>query len=184
MIPLNGSGEAHYSQKRRVPNQNKQRVDIEGRSRMQNETERLRKIIKMDGELNKIQDLDILLERILRESRLAVGADAGTIYVKAGTKLEFKYWGYALDSGARYIWCLGAGPRACLIIDLRGYRIHCHGLLDQAVGTACALGRELRRLSYVSKAGFESFGQRRETSSSKHALSEPNHCSNSSSVLK
>ena len=29
-------------------------------------------------------------------------------------------WWYALDSGTRYIWCLGAGPRACLIIDLSG----------------------------------------------------------------
>ena len=60
-------------------------------SDMQNETERLRKIIQMDAQLNKIQDLDILLERILLEARRAVGADAGTIYIKNENQLDFKY---------------------------------------------------------------------------------------------
>ena len=58
---------------------------------MSKETERLRKIIEIDAELNQIQDLDILLERILTESRRAVGADAGTIYIRNGDKLDFKY---------------------------------------------------------------------------------------------
>ena len=52
---------------------------------------RLRKIIQIDAELNRIQDLDILLERILLEARSAVGADAGTIYVRNENKLDFKY---------------------------------------------------------------------------------------------
>ena len=39
-------------------------------------------IIKIDSELHQIQDLDILLERILREARGVVHADAGSIYVK------------------------------------------------------------------------------------------------------
>ena len=39
-------------------------------------------IIKIDSELNQIQDLDILLERILLEARKVVHADAGSIYVK------------------------------------------------------------------------------------------------------
>jgi HD-GYP domain-containing protein (c-di-GMP phosphodiesterase class II) len=38
-------------------------------------------IIKLDSELNQIQDLDLLLERILLESRKVVHADAGSIYV-------------------------------------------------------------------------------------------------------
>jgi HD-GYP domain-containing protein (c-di-GMP phosphodiesterase class II) len=39
-------------------------------------------IIQLDFELNQIQDLDILLERILLEARKVVHADAGSIYVR------------------------------------------------------------------------------------------------------
>ncbi|MDR1240094.1 MAG: HD domain-containing protein [Treponema sp.] len=39
-------------------------------------------IIRLDSELNQIQDLDLLLERILLEARKVVRADAGSIYVK------------------------------------------------------------------------------------------------------
>jgi len=53
--------------------------------------EELKKIIHIDTELNKIQDLDILLEQILLEARNAVKADAGTIYVKEGNLLSFRY---------------------------------------------------------------------------------------------
>jgi HD-GYP domain-containing protein (c-di-GMP phosphodiesterase class II) len=48
-------------------------------------------VFQIDSELNKIQDADILLERILLEARRVVNADAGTIYVKEGDKLAFKY---------------------------------------------------------------------------------------------
>jgi HD-GYP domain-containing protein (c-di-GMP phosphodiesterase class II) len=41
-----------------------------------------RSIIRIDSELNQIQDLDLLLERILLEARRVVHADAGSIYVK------------------------------------------------------------------------------------------------------
>jgi HD-GYP domain-containing protein (c-di-GMP phosphodiesterase class II) len=59
----------------------------------------LKSIIQLDSELNKIQDLDLLLERILLEARKVVGADAGSIYVKQEEKeqdeiiekLAFKY---------------------------------------------------------------------------------------------
>jgi HD-GYP domain-containing protein (c-di-GMP phosphodiesterase class II) len=39
-------------------------------------------ILRLDSELNQIQDVDILLERILLECRKVVRADAGSIYVK------------------------------------------------------------------------------------------------------
>jgi HD-GYP domain-containing protein (c-di-GMP phosphodiesterase class II) len=39
-------------------------------------------IIRLDSELNQIQDLDLLLERILLEARKVVHADAGSIYVR------------------------------------------------------------------------------------------------------
>jgi len=56
-------------------------------------------IIRLDSELNQIQDYDLLLERILFESRKVVHADAGSIYITTPTeageegteKLAIKY---------------------------------------------------------------------------------------------
>jgi GAF domain-containing protein len=56
-------------------------------------------IIQLDSELNQIQDLDLLLERLLLEARRVVCADAGSIYVKqtevknadSANKLQIKY---------------------------------------------------------------------------------------------
>jgi HD-GYP domain-containing protein (c-di-GMP phosphodiesterase class II) len=48
-------------------------------------------IIQLDSELHGIQDLDLLLERILKEARKVVHADAGSIYVKEHNKLAIKY---------------------------------------------------------------------------------------------
>jgi HD-GYP domain-containing protein (c-di-GMP phosphodiesterase class II) len=45
-----------------------------------------RSIISLDYELNQIQDLDLLLERILLEARRVAHADAGSIYVKEQVK--------------------------------------------------------------------------------------------------
>ena len=53
-------------------------------------------IIEIDSELNQIQDVDILLERILLEARKVVHAEAGTIYVKDGDHLDFRYTQNAL----------------------------------------------------------------------------------------
>ncbi len=51
----------------------------------------VRGIIEIDSELNKIQDADLLLERILFEARKVVNAEAGSIYVKEGDKLAIRY---------------------------------------------------------------------------------------------
>jgi len=56
-------------------------------------------IIRLDSELNQIQDYDLLLERILYEARKVVHADAGSIYITVPTeegeegteKLAIKY---------------------------------------------------------------------------------------------
>jgi HD-GYP domain-containing protein (c-di-GMP phosphodiesterase class II) len=45
-----------------------------------------RSILSLDSELNQIQDVDLLLERILLEARKVVHADAGSIYVKDRVK--------------------------------------------------------------------------------------------------
>ena len=58
---------------------------------MENEAKRLKEIIRLDTELATVQDLDILLERILTEARQILNADAGTIYVKDGADLVFSY---------------------------------------------------------------------------------------------
>jgi len=44
-----------------------------------------KEILRLDSELNQIQDYDILLERILFESRKVVHADAGSIYTTEPT---------------------------------------------------------------------------------------------------
>jgi len=49
---------------------------------MDSDNANLKSIFEIDFELRKIQDLDLLLERILFEARRVVHADAGSIYVK------------------------------------------------------------------------------------------------------
>ena len=58
---------------------------------MSGEADKLRSIISLDSELNKIQDLDILLERILSEARSVVNADAGSIYIVRDDELVINY---------------------------------------------------------------------------------------------
>ena len=55
---------------------------------------KLQSIIELENKLNEIQDVDVLLERILTETRRIVNADAGSIYVVSGengTNLSIKY---------------------------------------------------------------------------------------------
>ena len=53
--------------------------------------DRLREVIHLGGEIAYIKDLDLLMERILTEVRRFVRADAGSIYLRAGDRLEFNY---------------------------------------------------------------------------------------------
>ena len=46
-----------------------------------NSEDRLQQIIEIERQLGEIQDVDVLLERILTETRRIVNADAGSIYV-------------------------------------------------------------------------------------------------------
>jgi len=45
-------------------------------------------LIRLDSELNQIQDFDLLLERILYEARMVVNADAGSIYITVPTEKD------------------------------------------------------------------------------------------------
>ncbi len=58
---------------------------------MSGDAEKLRNIISLDSELNKLQDLDVLLERILHEARRVLNADAGSIYISDGENLTINY---------------------------------------------------------------------------------------------
>ena len=55
-----------------------------------NHEDKLQRIIGIERELGEIQDVDVLLERILTETRKIVNADAGSIYVVEGDKLKIK----------------------------------------------------------------------------------------------
>lgn len=52
---------------------------------------KLKKIIELEKILNEIQDIDVLLERILTEARSIVRADAGSIYVYENGTLKIRY---------------------------------------------------------------------------------------------
>ncbi len=58
---------------------------------MLDEHEKLRRMIAVGLDLASVQDVDILLERILTAARAFVNADAGSIYIRDGDKLKFSY---------------------------------------------------------------------------------------------
>jgi len=58
---------------------------------MLTEKQKFAKIVNLGIEITQVKDLDVLLERILKEARSLVNADAGTIYVKEDDKLKFTY---------------------------------------------------------------------------------------------
>jgi HD-GYP domain-containing protein (c-di-GMP phosphodiesterase class II) len=58
---------------------------------MPTEKQKLNMVMKLGVELAEVKDVDVLLERILREARRLVAADAGSIYIKEGDKLKFSY---------------------------------------------------------------------------------------------
>ena len=58
---------------------------------MPSEKQKLNTIIRLGVELTEVKDVDVLLERILREARKLVNADAGSIYIKEGDTLKFSH---------------------------------------------------------------------------------------------
>ncbi len=58
---------------------------------MLTEKEKLDTLVRLGVELNEVNDLDILLERVLTKARQVVNADAGSIYIRDGEKLYFTY---------------------------------------------------------------------------------------------
>ncbi|MFP4347596.1 MAG: HD-GYP domain-containing protein [Desulfococcaceae bacterium] len=58
---------------------------------MLSEKDKLDTLTRLGIDLNRVQDLDILMERILIEARRFVNADAGSIYIREGDRLQFAY---------------------------------------------------------------------------------------------
>ena len=58
---------------------------------MLSEKEKLDTLTRLGVDLNRVQDVDILMERILTEARRFVNADAGSIYIRDKDKLYFTY---------------------------------------------------------------------------------------------
>lgn len=53
--------------------------------------DQLRLLFELDANLNRIQDLDVLLEEVLRGARQTVKADAGSIYLVEADQLHIRY---------------------------------------------------------------------------------------------
>jgi HD-GYP domain-containing protein (c-di-GMP phosphodiesterase class II) len=58
---------------------------------MLTEKQKLEVLTTLGTELNKVKDLDILMEHILTEARRVVNADAGSIYIRDKEQLRFTY---------------------------------------------------------------------------------------------
>jgi HD-GYP domain-containing protein (c-di-GMP phosphodiesterase class II) len=58
---------------------------------MLSEKQKLAKVMHLGVEITEVKDIDVLLERILREARSLVNADAGSLYIKEHDKLKFSY---------------------------------------------------------------------------------------------
>jgi len=58
---------------------------------MLTEKQKLDTLANLGIELNRVHDLDILLEKVLTEARRFVNADAGSIYIRRNDALEFTY---------------------------------------------------------------------------------------------
>ncbi|MDA3864000.1 MAG: HD domain-containing protein [Deltaproteobacteria bacterium] len=51
----------------------------------------LEKVLKITGELNKLNDIDTILDKILEEARKLARAEAGSIFLVEKNKLKFRY---------------------------------------------------------------------------------------------
>ena len=58
---------------------------------MLNEKQKLDTLMVLGIELNRIHDIDILLERVLTRARQFVTADAGSIYIREDDRLDFAF---------------------------------------------------------------------------------------------
>ena len=53
--------------------------------------QKLNRLLQFGININQVADLDLLIEKILSEARFLLNADAGSIYIREGDKLNFSY---------------------------------------------------------------------------------------------
>ena len=58
---------------------------------MLSEKEKFDLVTQIRLDINRVKDVDLLLERILINARKFFNADAGSIYLKQGDQLQFSY---------------------------------------------------------------------------------------------
>ena len=58
---------------------------------MLDDSSKLSEIINLSSELNNVQDLDILFDKILTEARSLLNADAASIQIRDGDELIFSH---------------------------------------------------------------------------------------------
>ncbi|MDR1211301.1 MAG: HD domain-containing protein [Spirochaetaceae bacterium] len=109
-------------------------------------------IIQLDSELQGIQDLDLLLERILQEARKVVHADAGSIYVKETIKGKTNEPADMLVIRYSQNDTLSAGlpPGQKLI-----YSVFSVPISEQSISGYCALSQKLVNVPDVYKISPE-----------------------------
>ena len=96
-------------------------------------------IIELDSELNQIQDLDLLLERILLEARKVVRADAGSIYVIEKEDEEGRMVDKLVVKYAQNDTMTKSLPPGQKLI----YSVFSLGVNEKSVSGYCALTRKL-----------------------------------------
>lgn len=67
------------------------RTFVQGGRQVTDNLEKLRRVLEFEREISKIRDIDFLLEKILGEARSFTGSDAGSIYIREGDFLKFRY---------------------------------------------------------------------------------------------
>lgn len=58
---------------------------------MQEDFDKIKRVLEFETEISKIRDIDFLLEKILGEARTFTSSDAGSIYIREGDNLKFSY---------------------------------------------------------------------------------------------
>lgn len=58
---------------------------------MYEQINKFKRVLEFEGEISKIRDIDLLLEKILGEARSFTCSDAGSIYIREGDCLKFSY---------------------------------------------------------------------------------------------
>ncbi|MFH0812485.1 MAG: HD domain-containing phosphohydrolase [Pseudomonadota bacterium] len=124
---------------------------------MLNEKETLQELIRLGNELTEINDLDLLLEKILTKARRFVNADAGSIYVREGDHLKFSHsqndtLSKRLQPGKKLIYTTFSLPinnnSIAGYVANRGEILNIPDVYDMPDNVPCGFGKNFDELSH------------------------------------